>query len=138
MSRLEIPTPATIALPIAEQMVTGGLFDVFKPSHEEQKAIITLENDADSFGMLDKDYFVEAGRMFSMPVSFEADELVRYDELPAISFEGRLVSYSTLRVGRIIGANAVRALCLAFHKVTLLPFLIKSPTTTYCTFPLLP
>jgi hypothetical protein len=39
-----------------------------------------------------------------------------------LSSEGTFISYSRVVIGRIVGANAVRALCLSFDNVTLLPF----------------
>lgn len=76
--------------------------------------------------MLGQQYFVSSGRSVAVPVSFEADKPVSsYDFNDGLDFSGTLVTYGSVRIDRTLGDNAMRALCLTFDNVTLLPYFNK-------------
>jgi hypothetical protein len=62
-----------------------------------------------------------------LPVSFEAEQDIEVVQFRQLHFEGTFVTYSTVRIGRLIGRGAIRSLCLTFDKVTLLPYFDEIP-----------
>jgi hypothetical protein len=79
-------------------------------------------------GMLGRQYFVSAHRSLSIPVRFDANAPVSsFDFNEGLEFSGQLITFSTVRIGRNLGGNAVRALCLTFDNVTLLPYFDHLP-----------
>lgn len=120
-------SPAELALPLAERLVLEGHFDGFKSANTDEHAeLVALEAMADIAGMLGRQYFVSSGRSVAVPVSFEADQPVNtYDFNEGLDFSGTLVTYGSVRIGRDLGGNAMRALCLTFDNVTLLPYFDK-------------
>ena len=117
-------SPAKLALPLAERLVMQGYYDGFKSADsDEETELAALENMADIAGMIGQQYYVSSGRSVAIPVSFEADQPVRaFDFSEGLDFSGTLVTYGSVRIGRNLGGNAMRALCLAFDNVTLLPY----------------
>lgn len=77
--------------------------------------------------MIDQSYFVTSGKALLLPVKKSDDEVATF-EFPALSFTGELDSYATVRAQTLVRERAVRALCLAFNNVTLLPYMDKIPT----------
>ncbi len=82
-------------------------------------------------------YFTQVNQAMALPVSFKADEKVSYVKFNSLMFEGKFVTYSIVKIGRIIGASIVRALCLSFDDVTLLPFFDKLPNDMLLHVPVL-
>lgn len=120
-------TAAELALPLAGRLVTEGHYDGFKDADtDEQAEIALLENLADIAGMLGKKYFVSAGRSVAIPVSFETNQPLHTSDFnDGLDFSGTLITYGSVRIGRNLGGNAMRALCLAFDNVTILPYFDK-------------
>jgi hypothetical protein len=89
--------------------------------------LTSLEAAAQQMGFLGNNYFVQAGRAFAIPASFEADETVIINDYRGLTFEGVFATFSRIVIGRIIGdregntAVDVHALSLAFSTATLLP-----------------
>jgi hypothetical protein len=96
--------------------------DSFQITPEDEQVLAHLEEVADSMDFLGQQYFVETSRALAIPLAFEDGEEKRYGNFYGLSFEGVLKSYSKVMIGRVIGANSVRAWCLTFDEVTLLPF----------------
>lgn len=120
-------SPAELALPLAEKLVMQGYYDGFVSADtDEQAEVVALEAMADLAGMLGQQYLVSSGRSVAIPVSFEAGQPVRtFDFNEGLDFSGTLVTYGSVRIGRNLGGNAIRALCLTFDNVTLLPYFNK-------------
>ena len=59
-------------------------------------------------------WFVGAARGFVTPASFSATEPVTYTQIDGLNFEGNFATFSRVAIGRLVGAGAVRALCLTF------------------------
>jgi hypothetical protein len=130
MNFYPVRNPAELALPYAEEVVLSGYLDDFDTVHAtERKRLEELEIQAAAAHMLGRQYFVSSGRSVILPAELEHDEIAQFESTDGIDFSGRLISFSTVRVGRIIGSNAVRALCLAFDNVTLMPFFEKIDDT---------
>lgn len=126
---LPIRNPADLALPYAEQMVMDGLLDLYEPSEIEHDKLAELEVQAEAAQMLHNRYYVKSGRSFIAPFAHEREvkdvNIHHFDN--GLDFMGTLFTYSTLRLKRGIGNGAIRALCLTFHGVKLLPGLDDMP-----------
>jgi hypothetical protein len=116
ISKFLEPNPKEIALLHAESLSRGQ----FEHTAQDQKTIDWLEKLSDDLGYLGHRYFVEGACSFIVPIDNDEPE-VRYFSTYDTSFEGELVSYSRLTIGRLIGHSAVSALCLTFDKAFLLP-----------------
>lgn len=115
--------PAELALPYAEKLVMKGELDSFDSvSTIEQRNLQELEYLAEVTGMLNKRYFVNSGRSIVLPADLEYSEFTPYEMSDGIDFSGKLISFSTIRIGRNLGGQSIRALCLTFDNVTLLPY----------------
>lgn len=110
-------------MPYAQSVETRSDFD---NSEDEQRILAELDRLTEINEMAGI-YFTQAGRALAIPVSFESDEVVDYIRFNLLTFEGKLATYSIVKIGKIIGATSVRALCLTFVDVTLLPFFDKLP-----------
>lgn len=116
--------PAELALPYAEKLVRkGSLDDYDQVSELECDHLSELEYLAEAAGMLNKKYFVNSGKLLILPADLEQSEFVPYHVNEGADFSGKLISFSTLRIGRNLGGQSIRALCLTFDNVTLLPYL---------------
>lgn len=116
-------SPISIAEPfVYASTPVGSGFDIGK--HEEV-TLNTLDNMADDLGFINESYFVSTGRALAIPKSFEANAEVAYGSFYGLSFEGRLGCYAQVAIGKIINELSVRALCLTWRDVTLLPYMDK-------------
>lgn len=122
-----IHTPSALAQPYAEDLVTSGELDDFTVSRREEQAHVELDRLAEQMGFFDSTYFVDSGRSVLIPAAFEADEPLRVTHFQGLSFSGEFKTHSTVRLGSIVGRSAIRALCLTFKNVTLLPFFDRVP-----------
>jgi len=119
MNTFEAPSnPVELATKRA-QTFWGDDMDV---SEQDRRLLVELDHGAEILGFHEKDYFVESGRGLIIPMSFEASEPVEYTDAYGVTFEGSFVSYAKVSIGIIIGATTVRAVCLVFSKVTILPY----------------
>jgi len=109
--------PAELA-EIRAQQSTSQSFDM---TTADEHLLAELEHGADELGFIGRDYFVEATRALILPSSFEASEPVTHHSFFGLTFEGTFATYGKVHIGRIVGAGAVRAICLAFPRATLLP-----------------
>lgn len=126
--RIIMPNPAELAIPVAEDLAMNGHLEEFAHNDYEMRSIVELEQRATDLRMVDQPYFVTSGRSFLLPVSFDADRDIEAVQFPQLNFEGTFVTYSTVRIGRLMGRGAIRSLCLAFDKVTLLPYFDEIPS----------
>lgn len=121
MSSFElVPTnPAEVAADIA--MGAFEASDIFARNDRDYQVLSALEREAEVCGFTDEQYLVEARKAFSIPASFDASGPVVYRDFPDLMFEGTFRGYSKVMIGRIIGAGSVRAFCLNFEEVTIVP-----------------
>ena len=119
-----IGNPADLARPYAEAMGFGGEFGAV--TDKEEALLVRLEHEAAASQTIGT-YFVEANRALSIPVSFEADGPVNFIDFFNLAFEAPFTTFSVVQVGRIVGFNSVRALCVAFNKAFLLPYFDHIP-----------
>jgi hypothetical protein len=117
--------PATLAEEAAIKVFYQQ--DVFERLPEDADILGHLDKAAAELDLIDRTYWVETSRGMSLPVDFESDEQVRMINFAKLSFEGIFACYSKVMIGRIIGGNSVRALCLTFHNATLLPYFEQLP-----------
>ena len=123
---IEIPsTPANLAIPFADRLMQSGELDGFTSATPgSQQILVDLERFATDAEMLDRSYFVESYRSMCIPASFKDKEEVSYYNFgEGLTFEGTLATFGIVKVGRILGGNSVRALCLVFSRATLLPYM---------------
>jgi hypothetical protein len=110
------PTPKEIAIPHAEQFSRPD----YDHSQDDARILEELEQMAYHLGFLGQRYFVDGTRSFVIPADTD-DADVTYASYYGTMFEGELISYSRISIGRLVGHGAVRALCLTFDKALLLP-----------------
>lgn len=112
--------PAELAAVRAEQMTLASTD--FSITAQDASGLGELDYAAGQLGFIGNKYFVEASRSLSLPVSWNKDKPVSYVNFMGLTFEAEFVSYSKVVIGRIVGAHAVRALCLVFNDAMLLPY----------------
>jgi hypothetical protein len=122
-SELVPPDPAALAEIRAEQAVSSA----FEVSSIDHHMLAELDHGAELLGFINQSYFVQSFRALVLPSSFEAGEPVPCNDFFGLTFEGRFATYAKVCIGRIIGANAVRAVCLTFSDTTLLPTFEELP-----------
>ncbi len=126
MSNFEsINGPMTFGQAFAKEFMLSGALDGFDENQSEiDRRLVEIDSHAEELQLLNNDYFVVTRLAFSIPVSIDADDPsvshIRFND--GITFKGELVTHSSVKIGRLIGGNAVRAFCLTFNKVTLLPY----------------
>jgi hypothetical protein len=124
MSELELPTdPAALAAERA-QLASATDFDI--QLHDEFM-LAELEHGAQQLGFMNQTYFVEAGRSVVLPSTLETGKSVKYVDIFGLTFEGKFAAYAKVHIGKIIGGQTVRAVCLMFDEATLLPYLDTLP-----------
>jgi hypothetical protein len=135
MGTLGLPSdPVELAAKRAEENAFG---DDFEMSDGDRSLLAELDHGAEQLGFHDQTYFLQAHRAVVVPVSFEADDPVTYINFNGISVEGTFTTYSKVHIGRLVGGNAVRALCLTLCNVTLLPFFDTLPESDLLHVPVL-
>ncbi len=103
---------------------------------KEEKTLVELDQICDE-AKLNGLYFTRAGRALAIPVFYDRNEKVVLKSFNNLTFEGSFVTYSIVKIGYIIGASVVRALCLSFDRVTLLPFFDQLPSEMLLHVPVL-
>ena len=122
----EIPSdPVSLAAVRAEQSVNT---DGIEATVTDHLLLAELDHVAEQLGFPNNRYFVESHRSIVTPASFDADQPTTIVDFFGLTFEGEFVTYAKLHIGRIIGAGAVRAVCLVFTNARLLPYLDKVPS----------
>jgi hypothetical protein len=113
---LSINNPAELAMPFIDVVDDSRHLS---SSADEQRVLIELDDLVDTLDLNGK-YFTQTNRALAVPVSFKANEQTSYINFDSLTFEGRLATFSIVKIGRIIGATSVRALCLSFTDVVLI------------------
>jgi hypothetical protein len=119
---MNFPPPPSNPAELAEiraQQSTDQSFDMTKA---DLQLLAELDHGAEQLGFLGQSYFVEANRALVVPASFEATELATYRSYFGLAFEGTFATYGKVHIGQLIGTGAIRAICLAFPRATLLPY----------------
>lgn len=99
--------------------------------NEDAGMISRLSVDAQTLGFIDRTYFMETTRGLVIPRSFGPYEKTSMIDLSRLAFEGVFRGYAKLATDRLVafdGSGArkdIRALCLEFDDVTLLPYFDK-------------
>ncbi len=125
--------PAVFAETRAEQATSTA----FAIAAADERMLAELDYGAEALGFIDQNYFVQSARAMILPKSFEADQQVSCTDFFGLTFEGRFATYARVHIGRIIGAGAVRAVCLTFTRTTLLPYFDKLPDDRLLLVPVL-
>lgn len=129
--KLEI-TPASIARHVSYNMLDLD----FDTRNDELRMLANLEEVA--YGLcMDGQWFVNSNRGVSVPKSHESSGSISYYNFMDLTFEGDFITYSKVIIGKIIGATSVRAVCITFDNVTLLPYFDKLPDDHYLHVPVL-
>lgn len=115
-SSLLPPNPKELALTHADNLSR----DAFDHNQEDLRILEELEKMSEDLDFLGHRYFVEGTRSFVVPVDVEEPQTT-FDSYYDVMFEGQLISYSRLSIGKLIGHQSVRALCLTFDKALVLP-----------------
>jgi hypothetical protein len=119
-----ITNPAELALPYADKIEPSSKLD----TSESEEQLLTELDRLTAIADMHSIYFAQVFKALSIPASFESDSTVSIGNFNSIAFEGKLITYSIVKIGRIIGQESVRALCLSFDEVTLLPLYDYLPT----------
>ena len=127
MKQAFIENPLDLAKQMAEDLVVSGALDEFAFNDQESGGLVGLDHYAAEAGYLNQQYFVDSGRSILLPVTFEADEPLSTTQFQRLHFSGEFVTHSTVRLGRSLGGQSMRALCLTFNNVTLLPYMDTIP-----------
>lgn len=130
-----ITNPVELAAVRAEEraLATNG----FEMTPEDEHTLAQLDAAAEMLGFIGSQYFMHSHRALAIPASFEADRDVTHFNFMGLTFEGDFACYSKIHVGRLVGGTSIRALCLTFHNVTLLPYFDKMPETDLLHVPVL-
>lgn len=120
--------PATLARPFAEALMRDGGLEAMFHQVSEREQLAELGQQADKLDLVGGFYFVDSGRSILMPAHPDTGNPITSFQFEALSFEGQFSTYSTLRLDSAVGASAIRALCLTFDNVTLLPYLDTIPS----------
>lgn len=124
MPGLELPpsNPAELASETAANMYKEP--DPFEHDSDAYVSLFKLEEEAAALKFTDSQYFVETSRGLSIPATpqLSEDNKYSYKSFHKLTFEGIFRGYSKVAIGRIIGGDSVRAYCLTFDEVLLLPF----------------
>ena len=88
--------------------------DRFEINYEEERLLSEIERISEDLNFLNKRYSASAYRGFLVPKQFSESGKVSYFQYDSVSFEGEFMTYSVVKIGRIIGAMSVRALCATF------------------------
>lgn len=115
-----ITNPVELAAKRAEEraLATTG----FEMNRADEHTLAELDAAAEMLGFIGNQYLLNSYRAFAIPAHFEAEGPVTHHQFMGLMFEGDFACYSKIHIGRIIGVTSVRALCLTFHNVTLLPY----------------
>lgn len=115
-------TPLDITIPYAHELARSKVFEDFCHSELETLAVRDVNVMLESMDMI-KDYNVTTGLAFVLPEDIESsdDEGVRLTRLDLdTEFEGHLMGGRTLKIGRRMGEQSVRAVCLAFNEALII------------------
>ena len=126
---IPISDPATMAQPYAESLMLGGHIDTMTHTEQEEQALKELTQIAFDSKMLFAKYIVKSHKSFITPATGQVQENVNVTHFDSgLTYSGKFVGFSTVRIGSIIGGNAIRALCLTFEETTLLPYFDELPS----------
>jgi hypothetical protein len=116
-----------LAEPFVFELSKRADFDSFQRSHAEKSALQELDSMAEDLALDGKDYHVVAGRSWSIPRSFRVEEEVHLGNYYGVEFWGTFCSHAIVKINGLYGREDVRALCLTFDDVLMLPGLDKVP-----------
>jgi hypothetical protein len=122
---------------LASIRAEASVSQAFGMSSSDERLLAELDFGADQLGFHNQNYFVQTFSAFAVPVAFEAGEPLRYHSFMGLALEGRFATFSKIHIGRIVGAGAVRAVCLTFTDVTLLPYFDTLPESDLLHVPVL-
>lgn len=116
--------PAELALPYADMLANGNCMHSLEPSEDEAKALAELQQRATALGMIEKMYLVHSRRALAAPEKTESNkDVTGFDFNQGLDYLGRFVSYDTAPIKLALGGGSIRAVCLKFDNVILLPHL---------------
>ena len=99
----------------------------FDKSLEEDNLLVELDSISEQCHFINQKYFVNVNLAFSISSSFPADSEVPYIQHETLCFEAKFVTYSIVKIGRILAGQAIRALCISFDEGILLPYFDSLP-----------
>lgn len=115
--------PATLAQPYAEKLLMNGDLDSIEHSDAELENLRDLMQLAYDTNTLNARFYVQSRKSIITPATQESLHnvaVIHFNE--GLDYSGKFIGYSTVRIGQLIGGNAIRALCLTFENTTLLPY----------------
>jgi hypothetical protein len=132
-----IKSPLDLAQRYASELIEGGVLDTFDTTEEELKALSELDEYGLNAGAFEGTYIVQAGRSIALPADFTDDDNVHGEEYEGILFAGELKTHSVVRIGRRLGGQSMRAVCLAFENVRTLSYSEPIPESSLLHVPAL-
>lgn len=119
-------TPAMLAYNAAVRVFMQAKPEVV--TIEDKEILSGLSHSASELDLADRPYFCEVSRGLSIPVQRLYDSATSVISFTKLTFEGIFREYSKVSLERLTdGTQPVKALCLAFDEVTLLPYFESLP-----------
>lgn len=134
---LELPSNP---VELAEIRAQEKFSEEFDDTPADHRLLQELDYAAEHLGFTGEDYMVESGRAFIVPASFEAGEEQGFGNFFSLDFDGTFASYAKVHINYSIGEHEVakiRAVCLAFSRAKLLPYLDDVPDDKLLVVPVL-
>ena len=120
-----IPTdPASLAAEANEKLFYAPDNWLDDETHEVRETLEYLGTMARTLDFTDRDYLVTANRALTIPekaVGGKVHESVTYGNLYDLAFRGTFSQYAKVQIGWITGGGSIRAYCLLFNEVKLVP-----------------
>lgn len=124
--------PVELALSRADVVLNHSETDTLVEGiTEEERALVELDQQASKLGFFDK-YLIESTQSFAAPSSYERDKPVKLIEFKdGLTFYGDFINHACFKINQLqrVKGNSlnVRALCLVFESLILLPFFDELP-----------
>lgn len=120
----DVTNPAELAQPFAYDLLKLKSFDQLIRNEDELHLLNILGRAVKTLG-LKGDYLVEAGRAVDVPEQHNPSMGVSVFNIHNLTFEGEFKEHTIVKLDGPENGSRIRALCLAFSRVTLLPFFEK-------------
>lgn len=115
-----VTNPAELAQPYAVDLIYKKSFEELRVDEDELHVLNILGRAVRTLG-LQGSYLVEAGRAFAVYEHHNPALPTDVINTRDLTFEGEFQEHTIVKFNGLEGGSIIRALCLAFKKVTLLP-----------------
>lgn len=132
---LDVRNPAQLAYPYAAGLMKLRSFDALERSEAEELMIAQLSHAVGVLGLRGS-YLVEANRAWvKEPVFITRDKTI--EEFYGVGFEGNFFGHDVVKMDGVDEQHRIRALCLTFRNVMIVPDCIEVPPHEFVYVPAL-